>query len=597
MSIQSNFPALDPTLLLDFANTEQLDPRITFTRASTATYYGTQTAKAEENLLRFSQEFETAGWGGVGTTATANTQTAPDGTSTADVLTATAATSVHNTSSATVSLTAASHAYSVFVKAGTNNFVQLRFGAPFGAQFANFDLSAGTVGTSSGGTAAITSVGNGWYRCSLIATTLAASSAVQIYIVSSASAAQAESWTTAGTETIFLWGAQLEQRSAVTAYTATTTQPITNYIPVLETAASGVARFDHNPTTFESLGLLIEEQRTNLLLYSEEFDNGAWGKNNVTVSANAILAPSNATTADKIIENTVNGNHRLEIPGSPLPVLANSVITLSIFAKAAERNFIRVSDDSGSSAWSAFFNIANGTIGDLGSASTATITPVGNGWYRCALTYTTTTTFVRGRFGLASGNGTSSYTGDGTSGAFFWGTQLELGTLTSYIPTVASQVTRATDAASMTGTNFSSWYNAAEGTMYAESATTNPSAVSSTCASIFASASNFQRIRHVGSLIDITATSAGVSVVDTEGVAVSVGSFGKTSLGYKTNDYAQFTNGTSGGVDSSASLPTGLNVLNIGSTDGTSNNLNGHIRKIAYYPLRVTNANLQALTS
>jgi hypothetical protein len=86
MSIAQNFPTISPSLSLDFANVQALDPRITFTRASTATYYGTRTALAEQNLLLYSQEFDNAAWTKTSTTVTANSTTAPDGTTTADTL-------------------------------------------------------------------------------------------------------------------------------------------------------------------------------------------------------------------------------------------------------------------------------------------------------------------------------------------------------------------------------------------------------------------------------------------------------------------------------------------------------------------------------
>jgi len=85
MSISQNFPALKPSLLLDFANTKKLDSRVTFARASEGRYYDGQTvAKAEENLLQYSQEFDNAYWTKSATTVTANATAAPDGTTTAE---------------------------------------------------------------------------------------------------------------------------------------------------------------------------------------------------------------------------------------------------------------------------------------------------------------------------------------------------------------------------------------------------------------------------------------------------------------------------------------------------------------------------------
>ena len=80
MSISSLYPTTRPSLVLDFANTKQLDPRITFARPTTATYYdGKTVAKAEENLLKYSQEFNNAAWTKQNATVTANSIAAPDG--------------------------------------------------------------------------------------------------------------------------------------------------------------------------------------------------------------------------------------------------------------------------------------------------------------------------------------------------------------------------------------------------------------------------------------------------------------------------------------------------------------------------------------
>ena len=88
MTASALYPNLRPSLLLDFANSRQLDPRITFIRSTTATYYdGVTTAKAEENLFQYSQELDNAYWSKFLGTFSANSTTAPDGTSTADTFT------------------------------------------------------------------------------------------------------------------------------------------------------------------------------------------------------------------------------------------------------------------------------------------------------------------------------------------------------------------------------------------------------------------------------------------------------------------------------------------------------------------------------
>jgi hypothetical protein len=329
MTIQANFPAIKPSLLLDFANTKQLDSRITYTRASTATFYnGVTTAKAEENLLIRSAEFDNVTWGKTRSTVTANAVAAPDGTTTAESLDQATGQTSSGLASQYLTLSANTHVFSVFAKANTKSKIFLRDDFN-GARSTWFDLSAGTVGTTNAGhTASISSVGSSWYRCVIVFTSTAQNNQV---IVGLADTDNSTTVTDSGG--VYVWGAQVEQRSAVTAYTATTTQAITNYIPVLQTAASGVARFDNNPTTGESLGLLIEESRTNLVTYSQEWTNAVWTKNATTITGAAAVAPDGTLNANSFTPNTTNTTHNA-LSAVAVAVTSGNTYTTGFFAKA-----------------------------------------------------------------------------------------------------------------------------------------------------------------------------------------------------------------------------------------------------------------------
>jgi hypothetical protein len=593
LRIDHDLSNISPSLLLDFANTKALDPRITFTRASTASFYdGRTTAKAEENLISYSQEFDNAYWSKNASTVTTNTSVAPDGTTTAETLTASAGTALAPRTFPTTltGITSTVHAISIFAKAGTNNFLQIT-DATVGFH-ANFDLSAGTVGTSASCTPSIVSAGNGWHRCIVTYTSGGTDIRPLFVLVTGSSVARLATFNPVGTETILLWGAQQEQRSAVSAYTPTTTAPITNYIPALRTAQAGQARFDHAPLTGESLGLLIEEQRTNLLVQSEDFST-TWTNLNSTEQVNIVIAPDGTLTGDKLVENTATALHNF---AQNQTVVSGTVYTLSVFAKAAERSFVVLLEDSGSNG--AYFNLATGALGTVVSGSTATITSVGNGWYRCAMTYTQSGTTGRPRICLAPANLTPSYTGDGFSGLYLWGAQLEAGAFaTSYIPTVASQVTRSADAASMTGLNFSSWYRADEGTMYAEAQ--GYIGGSPRLVSINDGTTNNRILAFA-----ISTTTANQYLVAASGtiqanLAPTVASgtaMNKQAVVYKVNDFAVSANGGTVATDSLGTVPI-VDRLTICSEANFSFTTSGLIKKIAYYPVRLPNAELVEMTS
>ena len=156
--------------------------------------------------------------------------------------------------------------------------------------------------------------------------------------------------------------------------------------------------------------------------------------------------------------------------------------TWSVFAKAAEYSYLGISLYDGT-YYRATFNLSNGTASNIDNA-TANITPYANGWYRCSITATTTANlknnvnYVDAFWPYATDVTTgSNQTGDGTSGVYVWGPQLEVGSFpTSYVTTgdSTSTVTRAQDIAKITGTNFSDFYNQTEGTFFVEADTINP---------------------------------------------------------------------------------------------------------------------------
>lgn len=441
-----DLPDIRPSLLLDFANSKTLDPRITFTRGSTATYWdGKTTAKAEENLLTYSQDLSNAAWSkGSGALVDSDNTTAPDGTTTAD---------------------------RIYSSAGDNYFyIRQTFSFPTSASSVveSFDLTTGAFQSSglSADSRTVESVGNSWYRISITYEDYTLSLYIKdngmgVCAISIQPANNLVEISTLNTYTnfgditlgVYVWGAQLEQRSSATAYTATTTSPIVKYQPVLQTAASGEARFDHDPVTGESKGLLIEEARTNLLPYSEAFDNAAWIEQATSFTSGNAVAPDGSLSAYTLIADTSSGEHYLQ----DMLTAATGTFTDSVFAKDGGYKHlilrpIHIGADEGGSQ-TVRFDLSTGTVQSSPSNVTATMEDVGNGWYRCSMSYTVTGT-LSGTYGFRiqvhDDSYNSIFTGDGYSGIYIWGAQREVGSFpTSYIPTSGSTVTRAAETAAI----------------------------------------------------------------------------------------------------------------------------------------------------
>jgi hypothetical protein len=341
-----------------------------------------------------------------------------------------------------------------------------------------------------------------------------------------------------------------------------------------------------------------------LLLRSEEFDNAYWLKSNATITSNTVIAPDGTLTGDKLVENTANATHFI-YSGSQAFVSGTSY-TLSVYAKKGERQYLVLQLPSAAfpSSSNATFDLDSATF-NLGAGSpTASITDVGNGVYRCSITKTATSSASsNGAFIYVTNSASATinaYTGDGYSGIYIWGAQVEAGAFpTSYIPTVASQVTRSADSASMTGANFSDWYRPDEGSIYGEyshaSTTTNfPVGISINASS----SSNHILLYGNGSVGEqlLVKVNAVAQATLTASPKFPTGVFGKIIGSYKTNDYAVSADGNSAVVDLLGTVPV-VSQMNIGSEWNGTLTLNGTIKKIAYFPARLSNEQLEALTS
>lgn len=602
--VGSTYKPLIKTLSLNFLAGTTLDSRVTFSRASNATLVDStgRVTYAPNNLVLRSEEFDNASWGKTASTITPNATTAPNGTTTADKLVeTTAVTTGHFASPTTTAVTAIGQTYilSVYAKAAERTFIQLiatGIGPGNSNLIAGFDLTNGTAGTPNvTATSAITSVGGGWYRCSM-AFPISFNSAMGLQVRLALNSTNApSSYTGDGTSGLFVWGAQFEQ---VTYQTSPST-----YVQTVASAYYG-PRFDYNPATLAPRGLLIEGQRVNLVLYSEQFDNAGWTKLLTTATGNATTSPDGTTNADRLTADGTLGSHQVQ----QSVTFTAAAHTLSVYAKRDTNDFVQLR--FGAVAISAGTGFANfdlnaGTVGTIGAGLTAaSITPAGNGWYRCTITGTTLAVASNAAFFIVtSATAVTNELNTLTTSVFLYGAQLEAATFpTSYIPTVASTVTRAADNASMTGTNFSSWYNQSEGTIVVEcnqvagaNSTSLPYAISDNTFNnsqygVYTSGNAFRGANYI---VGGVAQTGDITTFSVANVAVPI----KNAFAYAVNNFGESLGGQTARTDTVGIVNTASNRMYIGSGwSGTGNYLNGHLRNISYYPVRWANAQLPSLT-
>lgn len=210
-------------------------------------------------------------------------------------------------------------------------------------------------------------------------------------------------------------------------------------------------RFSFDPILLTSRGLLVEAAVTNNAQYSEDFSAAGWSRTASGITTDAAVAPDGTTTMDKLTEWATSNFHNTS---RSINVTAGSTYAFSVFAKAGERTWLCLSFGAtgfGSTS-RAFFDLTNGVLGTVAAGITAFIQHVGSGIYRCTAIMTATLT-AASNFNLElSPNGSSlNYVGDGTSGLFLWGANVnESDCATSYIQTAGANATRAIDVATIT---------------------------------------------------------------------------------------------------------------------------------------------------
>ena len=405
----------------------------TFSRSTAATRVNASgnIEKETGNLLTYSNDFSQ--WVSNNTSETSG-QAGYDGTNDAWLVNITGATSAQRiekdyTLSGIQTL-------SVYAKAGSLNWVRL-LNLGGSAKTTYFDLSNGVVGSSTAIDANIESVGNGWYRCSMVINEPA--TRFRIY------PATDDGNITQSSGNIYIQDAQLEQGLVTRDVITTTTTAIYGGI------TDNVPRLDYTDSSCPAL--LLEPQRTNQINYSEYY--GSHSFNDMSLSSNETTSPEGLENAAEIIEGSNNTNHYFRIPN--LSWTSGTDVVFSIYLKENTRRYSRLRFDNTGGNTRVWLDLRTGevTFIDNTDNGVCTSTDVGNGWFRYEFKVTPSNTTAAGSVQVFTqsvesvlGSLQTTYQGDGSSGIYVYGAQVETGSFaTSYIPTYGSAVTRNGDKA------------------------------------------------------------------------------------------------------------------------------------------------------
>jgi len=362
---------------------------------------------------------------------------------------------------------------------------------------------------------------------------------------------------------------------------------------LIKTATTNEPRFDHNPTTGESLGLLVEEARTNLSLRSENFSSSYWVKTSCTITPDESTAPDGTLTADLWTNTASPGT----IENSITKDATVRTYTASLWVKGTTTQFTVTLDDGNTvNRGRVQFNLSTNTVsgvftdGLVFTGTSGTLTRFSDSWVRLTVTTTTSTgTTIRLRPFFSTTSATVR----------IWGAQVEEGAFaTSYISTTSATVTRAADVASITGSNFSSWYNQIEGTMFADYVYSGSG--NSVWLIDDTTANNFSQVFATSSINARASNNfywAGLSSgrLDSGGV-FTINSRTTSAVATCAGDRAFSANGLTASVAIAPVVMPTMSRLLLSGSSVLASNAGQTIRRLTYWPVRLADTTLQQIT-
>jgi hypothetical protein len=358
-------------------------------------------------------------------------------------------------------------------------------------------------------------------------------------------------------------------------------------------------RFDYDPITLLPLGVYVEGAGTNIQIQSNGWGAAPWTPTDTVITANSVASPDGTVNAAQAVEGSAG---TALLTNAQLTITSGMIYSVSRYFKYSNCQWVVVSvtNPSLANGGQVWFDIQNGAIGAqqaLGSGNTllGRVYPAGNGWYRCVVTLilgTITGMLVRSwsavnDFSLVRQSGATYY---------MYGAQVEQSAVpTSYIPTVAANVSRGVDSLIMTGTNFSSWYNPVQGTMMIEHDLNGFGVVTNPLFSIDDNTANNK--------IALSRTNPGYGTLAVTAASVAQASYNgvniagytvvsKLAAAWALNDFSMVLNGGAPAVDTSGTIPA-VTQMRLGGVTPISTVMNGRIRRISYWNTRLTDAQMQ----
>ena len=608
----STFATQRPALDLQFdKGSAQLDSRISFSRTDTPATYAAPSAVhfrsndlhlSEENLHSYSNDLSQGVWVKGATTTPSTNNAAPDGTTTATALTENSATSAHNVYAYFPSTSGGNYAFTTFAKANGRTKFQLAAGATSTVALVTFDLTAVTSTVSAGSAVShsITAIGtSGWYKCSVTITATGTGSTA-FHQINLLDAGGADSYAGDGVSGLLLWGMQVSG-TGQTSLSQTSGQIHREFARTLKSVTnSGDPRFEYNPITGNSEGLLIEQQFTQYSHYSEEFDNnGSWTKTAATVESNAGVAPDGTLSADLLVEayETSGTNSHYMQQNTLSSVAVGETYTWTVFAKAAGRSAFAIYSSIGGANVMGYWDLTDGSVTTTSGTGSFSSTDFGNGWYRLEMTFTTVSTAAGSNYFYTVSGGAAGYQGNGYGSVLLWGANLtKTNTSMSYVKAEASTATKAVDSCSVSTADFG--YTGGPVSIVSE---TSGGSGYYPVGWEMKNSSGTERLDIYKNSASATASTnwhlyAKSNGTDTVNTAItSSASAGKIGVSFNTNDIAFTASGNAVQTDTTTSLLGGISELYIGHVSTQA--INGHVKRLALYNVALSDTELKSLTS